>query len=400
MFSGKKILVGITAGIAAYKINFLIRLMVKAGAEVRVVLTPDASTFVSPVTLSTLSKNPVASKFIKNEDTGQWQNHVELGAWADLFLIAPLTANTLSKMAVGACDNLLLATYLSSKTQVMVSPAMDLDMYAHPSTQRNLETLTNDGVIIIPAESGELASGLHGQGRLPEPESIMEKVSDYFTKSNKLSGSKIMITAGPTYEAIDPVRFIGNRSSGKMGFELANAALNLGAEVFLITGPTNENLSHPNLHLIKVQSAKEMHHQAISLFPEMNCGIFAAAVADYSPKNVSENKIKKDDQNMAIELEKNPDILKDCGLNKKEHQLVVGFALETNDEEANALKKLKAKNADLIILNSLNDKGAGFSTKTNKVTLFSKENNPQVFQLMSKQKLAKELMNIFQDKLI
>ena len=209
-----------------------------------------------------------------------------------------------------------------------------------------------------------------------------------------------MITAGPTYEAIDPVRFIGNRSSGKMGFELANAALNLGAEVFLITGPTNENLSHSNLHLIKVQSAKEMHHQAISLFPEMNCGIFAAAVADYSPKNVSENKIKKDDQNMAIELEKNPDILKDCGLNKKEHQLVVGFALETNDEEANALKKLKAKNADLIILNSLNDKGAGFSTKTNKVTLFSKENNPQVFQLMSKQKLAKELMNIFQDKLI
>lgn len=387
MLRNKKILLGVCGSIAAYKAAFLTRLLVKAGADVRVISTTSASDFISPLTLSTLSKNPVLTKFVKNEN-GEWNNHVELGLWADLMLIAPLSANTLGKMANGICDNLLLATYLSAKCPVMVAPAMDLDMYAHPSTQQNIKTIQSFGNMVIDAEDGELASGLSGQGRMAEPENILKHIDSYFSKSKSLAGKKVLITAGPTYEAIDPVRFIGNHSSGKMGYSIAKACLGLGAEVVLISGPSNESIpKNAALKLIRVQSAKEMLLAAEENFTSATIGIMSAAVADYTPKIVANKKIKKKSDTLTIEFVKNPDIAKTLGTKKREDQLLIGFALETNNEMANAKRKLKAKNFDLIVLNSLQDKGTGFAHNTNKVTLITSKNSLSL-PLMTKDETA------------
>ena len=399
MLRNKKILLGVCGSIAAYKAAFLIRLLVKSGADVRVISTTSASDFISPLTLSTLSKNPVLTKFVKNEE-GEWNNHVELGLWADLMLIAPLSANTLGKMANGICDNLLLATYLSAKCRVMVAPAMDLDMYAHPSTQQNLKTIQSFGNIIIDAEDGELASGLSGQGRMAEPENIIQFVESYFSKSQVLASKKILITAGPTYEAIDPVRFIGNHSSGKMGYSLAKTCLAYGAQVVLISGPSNEQISaSSSLKIIRVQSAIEMLKAAETHFKNADIAIMSAAVADYAPKKVASKKIKKDDESLTIELIKNPDIAKTLGSKKRENQILIGFALETDNEEVNAKKKLKAKNFDLIVLNSLQDRGAGFAHDTNKVTLITLDHLHSL-PLLSKDETAKEIIDFTLSKII
>ena len=333
---GKRILLGITGGIAAYKIAFLIRLLKKSGAEVKCIMTPASSDFISPLVVSTLSGNPVGIEFWNKKD-GSWNNHVEYGLWADVLVIAPLTANTLSKMVTGTCDNLLLATYLSMKSKTIVAPAMDLDMYAHPTTTRNFAQLEKDGVQIIPAEDGELASGLEGTGRMAEPESIYVEIADYFETrlDPKINRKKVLITAGPTYENIDPVRFIGNHSSGKMGFAIAEQFLTEGAEVILVAGPTKLNLVHPNLTLVRVRSAEEMLSEVQKVWNSCNFGVFSAAVADYRPAEVAPEKIKKSDQEMNIRLVKNPDILMWAGRNKQ-HQVLVGFALETNDLELNA----------------------------------------------------------------
>ncbi|MGE0929896.1 bifunctional phosphopantothenoylcysteine decarboxylase/phosphopantothenate--cysteine ligase CoaBC [Peijinzhouia sedimentorum] len=392
MLRNKKILLGVCGSIAAYKAAFLIRLLIKAGADVRVISTTSASDFISPLTLSTLSKNPVLTKFVKNEE-GEWNNHVEFGLWADLMLIAPLSANTLGKMSNGICDNLLLATYLSAKCPVMVAPAMDLDMYAHPSTQKNLNIIRSFGNMVIDAEDGELASGLSGQGRMAEPENIIQFVESYFSKSQVLAGKKILITAGPTYEAIDPVRFIGNHSTGKMGYALAKTCLTLGAEVVLISGPSNESISeNPALQLIKVQSAKEMLVAAEENFAKADIGIMSAAVADYAPKNVADKKIKKSEDTLTIELIRNPDIAKTLGAKKRKNQLLIGFALETDNEEVNAKRKLEAKNFDLIILNSLQDEGAGFAHNTNKVTLITSKDSLSL-PLLSKDETANKIID-------
>lgn len=392
MLRNKKILLGVCGSIAAYKAAFLIRLLVKAGADVRVISTTSASDFISPLTLSTLSKNPVLTKFVKNEN-GEWNNHVELGLWADLMLIAPLSANTLGKMANGICDNLLLATYLSAKCPVMVAPAMDLDMYAHPSTQQNIKTIQSFGNMVIDAEDGELASGLSGPGRMAEPENILKHIDSYFSKSKSLVGKKVLITAGPTYEAIDPVRFVGNHSSGKMGYALAKTCLKLGAEVVLISGPSNEAITgNAALHLIKVQSAKEMLVAAEQHFTKADIGIMSAAVADYAPKTVANKKIKKSEDTLTIELTRNPDIAKTLGAKKRKDQLLIGFALETDNEEANAKKKLEAKNFDLIVLNSLQDEGAGFAHHTNKVTLITSKDS-LALPLLSKDETADKIMD-------
>ncbi len=399
MLRNKKILLGVCGSIAAYKAAFLIRLLVKAGADVRVISTTSASDFISPLTLSTLSKNPVLTKFVKNEQ-GEWNNHVELGLWADLMLIAPLSANTLGKMANGICDNLLIASYLSAKCSVMVAPAMDLDMYNHASTQQNLKTIQSYGNLVIEAEDGELASGLSGQGRMAEPENIIEVLESHFSKtSGSLKGKKVLITAGPTYEAIDPVRFIGNHSTGKMGYALAKASLNLGAEVILISGPSNEKIPESaSLKLIKVQSANEMLKAAEEYFEHADIGIMSAAVADYAPKNVSDKKIKKDADSVSIELVRNPDIAKTLGAKKREDQLLIGFALETDNEEVNAKRKLKSKNFDLIVLNSLKDEGAGFAYDTNKVTLIT-HNKVRSLPLLSKEETAKKIIDYTLDLL-
>jgi len=391
MLRNKKILLGVCGSIAAYKAAFLIRLLVKAGADVRVISTTSASDFISPLTLSTLSKNPVLTKFVKN-DEGEWNNHVELGLWADLMIIAPLSANTLGKMASGICDNLLLATYLSAKCPVMVAPAMDLDMYAHPSTQQNLKVIQSFGNLVLEAEDGELASGLSGQGRMAEPESILQYVIDHFSAAAQLVGKNVLITAGPTYEAIDPVRFIGNHSSGKMGFALAKVCVNLGAEVILISGPSNEQIPEsPSLKVIKVQSANEMLKAAEDHFEIADIGIMSAAVADYAPKIVSDKKIKKDADSLTIELIRNPDIAKTLGAKKRKGQFLIGFALETDNELVNAKKKLSAKNFDLIVLNSLQDVGAGFAHSTNKVTLITTDRQHSL-PLLSKEETAKNIM--------
>jgi phosphopantothenoylcysteine decarboxylase/phosphopantothenate--cysteine ligase len=392
ILSGKNILLGITAGIAAYKTASLVRLFIKAGANVKVVMTPASKDFITPLTLSTLSKNPVHSSFTNNDDDNDmWNNHVELGLWADLFITAPATANTLSKMANGTCDNLLLATYLSAKCPVYFAPAMDLDMYKHPSTLESFQTLKTFGNIMIPATSGELASGLVGEGRMAEPEAIIEFIEKDVLDQLPLRGKKVLITAGPTYEAIDPVRFIGNHSSGKMGFEIAKAAVNLGAEVVLISGPTHQSVSHNMIELIPVTSASEMYDAAHLHFNSVDIAILSAAVADYKPKNVSDKKIKKAASTFSIELEKTKDILKSLGAIKK-HQFLVGFALETNDELENAKGKLNAKNLNLIVLNSLNDKGAGFGGSTNKVTFITDTEEVIKHQLKSKTEVAKDLM--------
>ena len=365
---GKKILLAISGGIAAYKMNYLVRDFVKKGAEVKVILTPSAENFVTKVTLSTLSKNAVYSDFY--DQNGTWNSHVELALWGDVLLVAPCTANTLAKMVHGICDNLVIATYMSAKCPVFIAPAMDLDMYAHPSTKENLEKAERFGHHIIPAEFGELASGLEGQGRLAEPETILQKIEDFFAQnqSKNLEGKTVLITAGPTYEAIDPVRFIGNHSSGKMGFSLAEEAVKRGAKVILISGPTSQKTSNKNIEIHRVTSAKEMCDEVFKYYEKVDIAIASAAVADYAPKIVAKEKIKKSEEEFTIELVKNPDILKTMG-EKKTHQFLVGFALETQNEEENAKSKLQKKNLDMIVLNSLRDEGAGFQKDTNKVKI-------------------------------
>jgi phosphopantothenoylcysteine decarboxylase/phosphopantothenate--cysteine ligase len=393
ILSGKNILLGITAGIAAYKSANLVRLFIKAGANVKVVMTPASKDFITPLTLSTLSKNPVHSSFTnEGDDNAVWNNHVELGLWADLFVIAPVTANTMSKMANGVCDNLLMATYLSAKCPVYFVPAMDLDMYKHETTLRSFKLLKSYGNIMIPATSGELASGLVGEGRMAEPEDIISFIENEVLNKLPLKGKKILITAGPTHEAIDPVRFIGNHSSGKMGFEIAKVSANLGAEVILITGPTDEDVSHNLIKVINVVSAQEMYDAAHQYYNTVDIAILAAAVADYRPKFVSATKIKKKDSSFTIELEKTKDILKSLGEMKK-NQFLVGFALETNNEIENAKSKLNAKNLDLIVLNSLKDSGAGFGGSTNKVTFITNDGEVIQHDLKSKVEVAKDILN-------
>lgn len=393
VLSGKNIVLGVSGGIAAYKTATLVRLFIKAGAHVQVIMTPASKDFVTPLTLSTLSKNPVHSTFYNEEDdNAQWNNHVELGLWADLMLIAPATANTLSKMANGNCDNLLIATYLSAKCPVYFAPAMDLDMYKHPSTIASFNALKLFGNTMIPAESGELASGLSGEGRMAEPENIMTFLEADLESKLPLKGKKILITAGPTYEAIDPVRFIGNHSSGKMGFDIANEAANLGAEVILISGPTKYDVTNKSIKLIRIVSAQEMFDACHQYFDQTDVFIAAAAVADYRPKFVAEQKIKKSDASFSIELEKTKDILASLGEIKK-NQFLIGFALETENEIENAKLKIQKKNLDLIVLNSLQDEGAGFGKPTNKVTFINKDFAIEPMELKSKEEVASDIIN-------
>jgi phosphopantothenoylcysteine decarboxylase/phosphopantothenate--cysteine ligase len=392
ILSGKNILLGITAGIAAYKTASLVRLFIKAGANVKVIMTPASKDFITPLTLSTLSKNPVSSSFVNDDDdNAMWNNHVELGLWADLFIVAPATANTMSKMSNGICDNLLMATYLSAKCPVYIAPAMDLDMYKHQSTTNSFEKLRAFGNLIIPATSGELASGLVGEGRMAEPEDILRFIANDILNQLPLRNKKVLITAGPTYEAIDPVRFIGNHSSGKMGFEIAKAAANLGAEVILVSGPSGQHVNHSHIHCIRVQSAQQMYNACHDHFKNSDIAILSAAVADYKPKNVADQKIKKKETTFVIELEKTKDILKSLGAIKKD-QFLVGFALETTNELEYAKGKLASKNLDLIVLNSLNDKGAGFGGSTNKVTFITADHDIIAHQLKSKSEVAQDLM--------
>lgn len=396
--SGKKILVGVSGGIAAYKIPHFIRLLVKDGAEVKVIMTPAAADFVTPLTLATVSKNPVDTVFF-NTDDGRWTNHVELGLWADVMIIAPLTANTMAKMVHGESENLLLATYLSARCPVFFCPAMDLDMYAHPATQENIQTLIQRGNILIPAASGELASGLSGEGRMEEPENIAEILKDHFLTSTRFSGKKILITAGPTYEAIDPVRFIGNHSSGKMGIDIADTLAAQGAEIILVCGPSAVKNKNGNVTRHNVVSAKQMFDIATAIFDTCDAAILAAAVADYRPREVAENKIKKTGDEMVIELVKNPDILGTLGIAKKKGQVLAGFALETNDELEHARQKLEKKNLDFIVLNSLNDKGAGFQYATNKITILHQNNKIDTFELKSKSEVARDIADALAEKM-
>ncbi len=390
---GKKIVLGISGGIAAYKTAHLVRLFIKAGAQVQVIMTPASRDFITPLTLSTLSKNPVHSSFYnEDDDNAQWNNHVELALWADLMLIAPATANTLSKMVNGNCDNLLIATYLSAKCPVYFAPAMDLDMYKHPSTIASFKALHQFGNIIIPAESGELASGLSGEGRMAEPENIVTFLEADLESQLPLKGKKFLITAGPTYEAIDPVRFIGNHSSGKMGFDIAACAAQFGAEVTLISGPSHLNVSDSNISLIRIVSAQEMYDACHQYFAVSDVVICAAAIADYRPKNVATTKIKKTEDHFSIELEKTKDVLASLG-QIKEKQFLVGFALETNNEIENAKLKVQKKNLDLIVLNSLQDEGAGFSKATNKVTFIDKNFGIQSMDLKTKEAVAEDIIN-------
>ncbi|MEO9511338.1 MAG: bifunctional phosphopantothenoylcysteine decarboxylase/phosphopantothenate--cysteine ligase CoaBC [Flavobacteriaceae bacterium] len=391
MLSGKHILLGITGGIAAYKTTFLVRLLIKAGAKVKIVMTQSASSFVSPLTLATLSKNAVLIDFISKEDGSvSWNNHVELGLWADYMIIAPATANTLSKMAHGTCDNLLMATYLSAKCPVFYAPAMDLDMYKHPSTLGSFTKLQSFGNLMIPVESGELASGLHGEGRMAEPEAIIQFVLQHVDRSLVLRDKKVLITAGPTHETIDPVRFLGNRSSGTMGYELAKVAADLGAKVTLVSGPTNLTIEHSNIRLLRVTSAQEMYEACKKNFKDVDIAIGAAAVADYRPKHIAKEKIKKKDDDLTIELERNPDILLSLG-KKKTNQFLVGFALETENELENARGKLKRKNLDAIVLNSLKDDGAGFGRNSNKITFIDKNLDIKSFALKTKSEVASDI---------
>lgn len=391
-FHGKKILLGVCASIAAYKSAFLVRLLIKAGAEVKVVMTTEAKTFISPLSFSTLSKNPVYSEF-SNSLTGEWTNHVDLAKWADLFLVAPASANTLAKMANGLCDNLLLATYLSCECNVFVAPAMDLDMYKHPSTLANLQKLHSYGNFIIPAGTGELASGLFGEGRMAEPEEIIQHLSNFFFQQNSLKGKNLLISAGPTYEAIDPVRFIGNHSSGKMGFSIAEHAAQYGAKVVLVSGPTTLKAKHAHIKQIDVTSAAEMYTVCIEQFSSADITIMSAAVSDFTPKVKFDKKVKKGiDHLNQIELVPTKDILKELGQRKLSSQLLVGFALETDNEMANAQKKLESKNLDMLVLNSLKDKGAGFKHDTNKISIIDKYNNVINCELKSKPEVAKDIL--------
>lgn len=397
MLRNKKIVLGVCGSIAAYKAAILTRLLIKQGAEVKIILTAAAVEFITPLTLATLSKNPVLVDF-KKDDTGEWNNHVELGLWADALLIAPASANTLAKMAQGLCDNLLLATYLSARCPVFLAPAMDLDMYQHPATRKNLSDLNEYGNHIIEAEFGELASGLIGNGRMAEPEHIIEHLENHFSANDRFKGKKVLITAGPTHEQIDPVRFIGNHSSGKMGYALANSMADKGAEVTLVSGPTSLTVDHPNIRLIRVNSAEEMYRQSIKHYEQSEVAILAAAVADYTPRDKSVQKIKKEKNGLTITLVKTHDIALELGKMKKPHQINVGFALETENETDNARKKLTSKNFDLIVLNSLRDDGAGFGHDTNKITIID-ENNSRNFELKSKKDVAEDIITAISAKL-
>jgi len=396
--SGKKILIAVSGGIAAYKIHFLIRDFIRKGAEVQVIMTADAEHFVTKLSLSTLSKKPVYTDFYS--DNGTWNSHVEMALWADVMLMAPCTANTLSKMVHGMCDSLLIATYMSAKCPVFIAPAMDLDMYVHPSTKKNLELAESYGHHIIPAEHGELASGLVGQGRMAEPGTIAKAVEDFFNSDTlkTLEGKTVLITAGPTYEAIDPVRFIGNHSSGKMGFSIAEEASKRGAKVILVSGPSSEKAKGKNIDLYRVTSAKEMLEKVLEFYETTDIGIASAAVADYAPKEVAREKIKKDGDSLTIELVKNPDILKTMG-ERKTHQFLAGFALETQNEEENAKGKLEKKNLDMIVLNSLRDEGAGFKNDTNKIKIFTRTEKKE-FSLKSKEEVAGDILDFIEAQLL
>ena len=392
MLKGKKVLLGVTASIAAYKTAELVRLFKKAGASVRVIQTEASLDFIAPLTLATLSENPVLTKMV-DPDSGEWSNHVELGLWADMMVVAPLTANTMAKMKSGECDNLLLATYLSAKCPVFFAPAMDLDMYKHPSTKANISTLQEYGNTLIPSGFGELASGLVGEGRMAEPSEIIESITAKLNNDLPLTNKKVLITAGPTHESIDPVRFIANRSSGKMGIALAIEAANKGALVSLVLGPTHLECNHTNIKVYKVITASQMYEQVNACFSTSDIGIFTAAVADYKPNIVAKNKIKKSDNNLNISLEKTVDILAEMGNKKSDKQFIVGFALETDNEVENAKDKLKRKNLDMIVLNSLNNKGAGFQHNTNKITIIDKANNISNFELKDKSEVAKDVID-------
>lgn len=393
MLKGKHIIVGITGGIAAYKTASLVRLFVKAGAEVQVVMTPNAKEFITPVTLSTLSGKPVISEFF-TANTGQWNSHVDLGLWADAMVIAPATASTIAKMANGVADNMLVTTYLSAKAPVFVAPAMDLDMMAHPSTSRNLALLESYGNHIIQPAEGELASHLIGKGRMEEPETIFAVIDDFFSSDESLKGKSVLVTAGPTHERIDPVRFIGNYSTGKMGYAIADEAARRGAQVTLVSGPVDISPKHPSVKVVKVESAREMADACASLFPSTDIAVMTAAVADYAPKHYSDVKIKREKNDIpVVELVKNPDIAATLGSVKTSNQILVGFALETDNEFSNALDKMKRKNLDLIVLNSLRDKGAGFATDTNKVTIFFADGHRKTFPLKPKPEVAVDVVN-------
>ena len=390
MFKGKKILLAVTGSIAAYKAPLIVRLLIKEGAEVKVIMTPAAKDFITPLTLSTVSKNPVISELFSEES---WSNHVMLGRWADLMIVAPLSANTLAKMANGLCDNMLLATYLSVTCPVLAAPAMDEDMWKHPTTKSNLGKIEDAGVVVMPVDNGELASGLIGEGRMAEPENILKFISDHFFLKQDLKGKKVLVTAGPTYEPIDPVRFIGNHSSGKMGIALCQELAKRGASVQLVLGPTSTSIKQNGIRVQKVQTADEMYEACIQAFGDSDIAIMSAAVADYKPAVKAQEKIKKDSSNLNVELVKTKDILKTLGEKKYNGQLLVGFALETTNEKDNALTKLKSKNADLIVLNSLNDEGAGFGHDTNKVTIFEKGGNEISYDRKPKQQVAKDIVD-------
>ena len=394
MLTGKKILLGITGSIAAYKIPLLVRLLKKDGADVRVVMTPSAKDFVTPLTLSTLSGNPVLSHGF-DEQTGKWDSHVELGLWADLFVVAPASANTMAKMAYGMADNYLLTVCLSAKCPIMFAPAMDLDMYKHPATQQNIKTLIERGYIFVAPSSGELASGLCGEGRMEEPQKIYERIKSFFQTKQNFKGKKVLITAGPTYEAIDPVRFIGNHSSGLMGIEIARAFADQGAEVTLVLGPSNISVNKKNVNVLPVTSAKEMYEAVTALFPKTDIAVLSAAVADFRPEVVADQKIKKnpDNDTFTIKLVKTEDILKSVGGMKTENQTVVGFALETENGLENAKKKLHTKNIDLIVLNEMNESGVGFKTKTNKVSIITKNDQVTTYDLKPKNEVALDILN-------
>ena len=393
MLKGKHIILGISGGIAAYKSVYLLRLLIKAGAEVQVIITPNGKEFITPVTLSSLSGKPVISEFF-TANTGEWHSHVDLGLWADAMIIAPATASTIGKMVSGVADNMLITTYLSSKSKVFVAPAMDLDMWKHPSTKRNIETLRADGVSIIEPGAGELASHLVGKGRMEEPENIVKVLDDYFCQTEDLKGKKVLITAGPTYENIDPVRFIGNYSSGKMGFAIAEECANRGAEVTLVCGPVSIKTENPNINRVDVVSAKEMCNNCVNLFADTDIAILSAAVADYAPATCSESKIKREKtDSMTIELVKNPDIAATLGKMKSDSQMLVGFALETDNEKENAIRKINNKNLDWIVLNSLKDKEAGFQKDTNKITMLSRIGQEIPFDAKLKTEVAKDIID-------
>lgn len=394
---GKRILIGVTGSIAAYKAASLIRLFMKEGAEVRVIMTELAKQFIAPLTLSTLAKSPVLVDFF-NPENGDWNSHVDLGLWADVYIIAPATANTIAKMSTGVADNLLLTSYLSAKCPIFVAPAMDLDMYSHPATQRNIASLRAIGTNIIEAESGELASGLIGKGRMAEPETILASLKTHF--ESPFAGKQVLLTAGPTYEKIDPVRFIGNFSSGKMGYALAETLAQQGAEVTLVSGPTNLEISNPRIKKIATTSAKEMYRECLQIFPSCDIAIMCAAVADFTPIQYTDSKIKSDKDLLTLELEKTNDIAAALGKQKKAHQILVGFALETDHERQNAVKKLVSKKLDFIVLNSLNDAGAGFGTDTNKISILTAKGDETSFELKDKKLVAEDIVRFLRNRFV